>query len=78
MTDQLLAALARQKIDIEVENSQTLIVYHREQQQEAIGRAVSLREQNLGAALVCWEDDKTEADYRAYAQRMHMQAIMFI
>ena len=78
VTDQLLAALARQKIDIEVENSQTLIVYHREQQQEAIGRAVSLREQNLGAALVCWEDDKTEADYRAYAQRMHMQAIMFI
>lgn len=78
VTDQLLAALARQKIDIEVENNQTLIVYHREQQQEAIGRAVSLREQNLGAALVCWEDDKTEADYRAYAQRMHMQAIMFI
>lgn len=78
VTDQLLAALARQKIDIAVENNQTLIVYHREQQQEAIQRAVSLRGQNLGAALVCWEDDKTEADYRAYAQRMHMQAIMFI
>ncbi len=78
VTDQLLAALARQKIDIAVENNQTLIVYHREQRQEAIWRAVSLREQNLGAALVCWEDDKTEADYRAYAQRMHMQAIMFI
>lgn len=78
VTDQLLAALARQKIDIAVENNQTLVVYHREHQQEAIQRAVSLREQNLGAALVCWEDDKTEADYRAYAQRMHMQSIMFI
>ena len=78
VTDQLLAALARQKIDIAVENNQTLVVYHIEHQQEAIERAVSLREQNLGAALVCWEDEKTEADYRAYAQRMHMQSIMFI
>ncbi len=76
--DQLLAALARQKIDIPAENNQTLIVYRREKQQEAIARAVSLREQNLGAALVCWADGKTEEDYRSYAERMHTQALMFI
>ncbi len=78
VADQLLLALARQKIDIPVENNQTLIVYHRKHEQEAIGRAVSLRKQGLGAALVCWEEGKDEADYRAYAQRMHTQAIMFI
>lgn len=76
--DQLLAALARQKIDIPAENNQTLIVYRKEKQQEAIARAVSLREQELGAALVCWADGKTEEDYRAYAERMHIQALMFI
>lgn len=76
--DQLLAALARQKIEIPVENNQTLIVYRRDKQEEAIERAVSLRKQDLGAALVCWEDDKTKEDYRSYAQRMHMQALMFI
>lgn len=76
--DQLLAALARQKIEITVENNHTLIVYRRDKQEEAIERAVSLRQQDLGAALVCWEDDKTKEDYRSYAQRMHMQALMFI
>lgn len=76
--DQLLAALGRQKIEIPVENNQTLIVYRKEKQEDAIRRAVSLREQELGAALVCWEDDKTEDDYRSYAQRMHMQSLMFI
>ena len=76
--DQLLAALARQKIEIPVENNQTLIVYREEKQKDAIARAVSLREQELGAALVCWEDGKTEEDYRSYAQRMHMQSLMFI
>lgn len=76
--DQLLAALARQKIEVPVENNQTLIVYRREKQKEAIERAVSLRKQELGAALVCWEDDKTKEDYRAYAQRMYMHALMFI
>ena len=60
VTDQLLLALARQKIEIPVENNQTLIVYHKEKLQDAIKRAVSLRKQNLGAALVCWEDGKTE------------------
>ncbi len=76
--DQLLAALARQKITIPIENDQTLIVYRKEKQQEAIERAVSLREQDFGAALVCWEEHKTKEDYRAYAQRMHMQSLMFI
>lgn len=76
--DQLLAALARQKIEITVENNHTLIVYRRDKQEEAIERAVSLRQQDLGAALVCWEDDKNKEDYRSYAQRMHMQALMFI
>ncbi len=78
VTDQLLLALARQKIEIPVENNQTLIVYHKEKLQDAIKRAVSLRKQNLGAALVCWEDGKTEEDYRSYAQRMHMESLMFI
>ena len=55
-----------------------MIVYREEKQKDAIARAVSLREQELGAALVCWEDGKTEEDYRSYAQRMHMQSLMFI
>ena len=76
--DQLLAALARQKITIPAENDQTLIVYRRDKQQDAIERAVSLREQDFGAALVCWEEHKTKEDYRAYAQRMHMRSLMFI
>lgn len=76
--DQLLAALSRQKVEIPVENTQTLIVYKKEMQSDAIHRAELLRSQGTGAVLAAWEDSKTEKDYHAYASRMHMTEIIFL
>lgn len=76
--DQLLAALSRQKVEIPVENTQTLIVYREEMRSDAIHKAELLRQQGSGAVLAFWEDNKTEEDYQAYARRMHMTEIIFL
>lgn len=78
VVDQLMAALSRQKIEIPVQDNQTLIVYKESCQSEAIQKALSLREQGTNVSLVKWNDHKTTEDYKAYARRMHMQDIIFM
>ncbi len=76
--DQLLAALSRQKIEIPVEQNQTLIVYAKEKQKDAIQKATSLQEQGISAVLAPWKAEKAQEDYQSYANRMQMQEILFI
>ena len=76
--DQLMAALSRQKIEIPVQESQTLIVYKENCQAEAIKKALQLRDNGNGVSLVKWADHKTAEDYKSYAARMHMQDITFM
>ncbi len=76
--DQLLAALSRQKIEIPVEQNQTLIVYAKEKQKDAIQKATSLQEQGISAVLAPWKAEKSQEDYQSYANRMQMQEILFI
>lgn len=76
--DQLMAALSRQKIEIPVQESQTLIVYKAVCQKDAIKKALQLRAQENSVSLVRWDDHKTKEDYEAYAARMHMQDITFM
>ncbi len=76
--DQLLAALSRQKVEIPIDNNQTLIVYRDKTQREAIHRAEVLRKEGNSVALAVWEDSKTEEDYHSYARRMHMNEIIFL
>ncbi len=76
--DQLMAALSRQKIEITVQENQILVVYKEACQPDAIKKALQLREQGTGVALVKWADHKTAEDYKAYAKRMHMQDIIFM
>lgn len=76
--DQLLAALSRQKIEIPVENSQILIVYAEEKQKDAIKEAISLRNQERGVSLAAWKSDRTKEDYQNYANRMHIQEVLFL
>lgn len=78
VVDQLMAALSRQKIEIPVQDNQTLIVYKESCQSEAIQKALSLREQGTNVSLVKRNDHKTTEDYKAYARRMHMQDIIFM
>lgn len=76
--DQLLAALSRQKVEFPLNQNEILIVYKDVCHKDAIRRALALREQERAAALVKWDAGKSEADYRAYAARMHMQDTIFL
>ncbi len=76
--DQLLAALSRQKIEIPVENSQVLIVFTEDKQQDAIKKAMFLRDQENGVSLAAWQPGRTKEDYQNYAERMQIQEVLFI
>ncbi len=76
--DQLMAALSRQDIEIPIQENQLLLVYKESSHQDAIKKALQLREQGTGVSLVKWESHKTIDDYHAYAKRMHMQDITFM
>lgn len=78
VTDQLMAALARQKIKIPVKDNGTLIVYREERKAEAIRKASSLREGGAWVSMVRWEEPKSREDYQAYAKRMRMPEILFM
>lgn len=75
--DQLLAALSRQKRELPLNESQSLIIYREEERSSAIKEALRLRETGLGVSLVKWESHKTRQDYCAYAQGMHIQDTLF-
>ncbi|MCI9531007.1 MAG: ATP phosphoribosyltransferase regulatory subunit [Lachnospiraceae bacterium] len=78
VTDQLLAALSRQKIKIPVRDNGTLVVYTEAKRAEAIQEASALRAQGKWVSLARWEKDKPQADYLAYAKRMRMPDVLFI
>lgn len=78
VTDQLLAALARQKIKIPLDDSGILIVYKEEKQKEAILEAESQRKQGRCVSLVKLEESKNQEEYLSYAKRMHKSETIFL
>jgi ATP phosphoribosyltransferase regulatory subunit len=75
--DQLMAALSRQRIEIEVEHQTTLIVYKASVRAEAIADATNRRKNGACVELIVWDDRKTEDDYREYARRNHISDVCF-
>lgn len=76
--DQLLSALSRQKIEIEVERDTLLIVYESEERLEAIRYARELRAAGRSVELILRDVSKNEGDYIAYAKRNHITEVRFI
>lgn len=78
VTDQLLAALSRQKIKLPAESGGTLLVYRESQQAAAIQKAELLRGQGEPVSLVLWEESKPKEAYQAYGERMHKMEVQFL
>lgn len=76
--DQLLSALSRQKIEIEVERDTLLIVYESRERLEAIRCARELRATGRPVELILRDVSKDEGDYIAYAKRNHITEVRFI
>ncbi len=76
--DQLMAALARQKIEIPLERQTLLIVYEPQGRSEAIRHARKLRENGRAVELMLRDTNKSRDDYRTYAARNRITEVLFM
>ncbi len=75
--DELMLALSRQKIDIEIDNSDTIVLYDLENQNEAITLAKKYRKNGMKIELIRKSSRKTIEDYKIYARNNHFSGIMY-
>lgn len=67
--DDLMTAMASQKIHLSTEEKNAVIVYEKAAFERALARARALRAEGICTELILKEDEKTEEDYREFADR---------
>lgn len=78
VTDQLMAALSRQKIELPAGQKSQLVVYDDARREDAIIYARKQRAAGCQVELICRAPDKTKADYEAYASRNRIARLQFM
>ena len=78
VTDQLLAALSRQKIKTPIEHSCQLVVYEEAYREDAVVYARKQRTAGCSVELLLKAPDRTRADYEAYAKRNQIARVQFM
>lgn len=78
VVDQLMNALSRQKIEIELESGNTLILYRSEYRQSAITLASYFRDHGMNVEMLLQSENQTLEDYKGYANRMGVGGILFL
>lgn len=76
--DQLMLALSRQKIQVEVSHPLEMIVYTKEHFSEAILKAKEIRSQGGFAELFAMDSGKSRADYENYCEKNHIGNLTFL
>ncbi len=78
VVDQLMAALSRQKIEIDTPNNSALIVYDENHAAEAIRKAMILRVQGMMVQTTQLDPAKTRDEYFNYAVKNHINRVEFM
>jgi len=73
--DELMSAISRNKIEVDVDHSNILILYDREYQKEAIKLAASKRNNDKKIELIRQSAKHDLEDYIVYAKKMHFSGI---
>ncbi len=76
--DELMSAISRNKIDIEIDYSNILILYNRENQPAAISLATALRENDKKIELVRQSAKHDLEGYILYAKKMNFSALYYL
>lgn len=76
--DDLMLALSRQKVGIDIKRDSYLLVYTKESYAEALEKAKELRKNQSVAEMVLQAPDKTKADYEAFAVKNMHKEVLFI
>lgn len=78
VVDQLLAALSRQKLTVELKNDTMLFVYDENHKEQAIEMAMKERKAGNFVELLLHEEEKTKQDYEDYAKRNRRDKITYM
>lgn len=76
--DDLMMAISRQKIDIPVDNSDSIILYDIEKQKTAIRLANHLRKSGRKVELIRKSKKKEVRDYAAYGKKNHFSGMFYL
>ena len=76
--DDLMQALTRQKINIELPSKQILIVYDKENFLTALTDARIHREADHNVQLIPYEQGKTKEEYKMYAQNHRINHLIYL
>ncbi|MBR6223571.1 MAG: ATP phosphoribosyltransferase regulatory subunit [Lachnospiraceae bacterium] len=75
--DELMSALSRQDILIDVDYYDILMLYKREYQEDAIKEAIDLRKSGECVELIRMSERKSLDDYKVYAKEAHFDKIIY-
>ena len=75
--EELMMALDRQNIEVEVDYSNTIVLYDTENQDRAIKAGMKFRAQGRKIELIRKSHRKTIEDYLEYAKREHFSGLMY-
>lgn len=78
LIDEIMSALNANKIEMDLENDLTWLVYDADKANLAFAKAAELREKSIACALVAYDKTKTEEDYKEYAKANAIKEIVFI
>ncbi len=78
LVDELMNAISRQGIAVEIEEKDIVILYQREQQQKAIEMGCQMRKEGKKVELIRMSAKKTLEDYQAYAEKEHFETLIYL
>ncbi|MBQ4531401.1 MAG: ATP phosphoribosyltransferase regulatory subunit [Lachnospiraceae bacterium] len=76
VVNQLLAALSRQKIQVETEHDKVLLVYETETRIEAVEKATVMRNEGRKVTMLLKKKEWSKEDCLSYARRNHFASII--
>lgn len=76
--DDLMMAISRQKIEVAVDNSDSIILYNIEQQKSAIRLANQLRKSGRKIELIRKSKKKEIEDYAVYGKKNHFSGMFYL
>ena len=77
VTDQILSALNRQKIPVEVPEAPVLLVYDKKHYKKALEEAAKIRSGGGSAELLRFDKHRTREEYLAYAKEKRQSKVTF-
>ena len=76
--DGLLAALSRQKIQVDIPKTDAVLLYEKEEQQSAIAHARALREEETNLQMIRRGDQRPLSEYLAYRDRNDITILYYL